>query len=147
VRSSAARTSLGGLRHVTTPRRHQRPWSVQLTLDPTLDLLQTWTQPISSAPPQIGETWNVLDLVADSTGFDTDDKTNYDVVYRGTLVGYQQEIVPPGQNLIIDVALRLGSFVDNAEVSADFATGEFYVMSPLVSLTIVYPAIVVGTRQ
>ena len=62
-------------------------------------------------------------------------------------MGYQQEIVPPGQNLIIDVALRLGSFVDNAEVSADFATGEFYVMSPLVSLTIVYPAIVVGTRQ
>ena len=110
---------------------------------PTLDLLQTWTQPITSAPPQIGETWNVLDLVADSTGFDTDDKTNYDVVYRGTLVGYQQEIVPPGQNVIIDVALRLGSCVDNAEVSADFATGEFYVMSPLVSLTIVYPRLVV----
>jgi hypothetical protein len=115
----------------------------ELTLDPTLDLLQTWTQPITSAPPQIGETWNVLDLVADSTGFDTDDKTNYDVVYRGTLVGYQQEIVPPGQNVIIDVALRLGSYVDNAEVSADFATGEFYVMSPLVSLTIVYPRLVV----
>jgi hypothetical protein len=50
-----------------------------------------------------------------------------------------------GQNLIIDVALRLGSYVDHAEVSADFATGEFYVMSPLVSLTIVYPAIVVGS--
>jgi hypothetical protein len=114
----------------------------ELTLDPTLDLVQTWTQPISSAAPQSGETWNVLDLVADSTGFDTDDQTKYDVVYRGTLVGYQQEIVPPGQQLIIDVALRLGSYVDNAEVSADFTTGEFYVMSPLVDLTIVYPRIV-----
>jgi hypothetical protein len=114
----------------------------ELTLDPTLDLVQTWTQPISSAAPQSGETWNVLDLVADSTGFDTDDHTNYDVVYRGSLVGYQQEIVPPGQYLIIDVALRLGSYVENAEVSADFVTGEFYVMSPLVDLTIVYPAIV-----
>ncbi len=117
----------------------------ELTLDPTLDLVQTWTQPISSAPPQIGETWNVLDLVADSTGFDTDDKTNYEVVYRGTLVGYQQEIVPPGQYLIIDVALRLGSYVGNAKVSADFATGEFYVMSPLVDLTIVYSPIVAGS--
>ncbi|WP_142248558.1 hypothetical protein [Mycobacterium colombiense] len=113
----------------------------ELTLDPTLDLLQTWTQPLSSAPPQTGETWNVLDLVADSTGFDTDDKTNYEVVYRGTVVGYQQEIVPPGQYLIIDVALRLGSYVDNSDVSADFATGEFYVMSPLVGLKAVYPAI------
>jgi hypothetical protein len=112
-----------------------------LTLDPTLDLLQTWTQPISSAAPQSGETWNVLDLVADSTDFDSDDQWKYDVVYRGTLVGYQQEIVPHA-NLIIDVALRLGSYVDNAEVSADFATGEFYVMSPFVNLTIVYPRLV-----
>lgn len=113
----------------------------ELTLDPTLDLVQTWTQPISSAPPQSGESQNVLDLLADSTGFHTDDKTNYDVVFRGSVVGYQQEIVPPGQYLIIDVALRIGSWVENAEVSADFATGEFYVMSPLVQLTIDYPAI------
>jgi hypothetical protein len=112
----------------------------ELTLDPTLDLVQTWTQPISSAAPQSGETWNVLDIIADSTGFHTDDQTAYDVVYRGTLLSYQQEIVPPGDYLIIDVALRLGAHVENAEVSADFATGEFYVMSPLVDLAIVYPA-------
>jgi hypothetical protein len=113
----------------------------ELRLDPTLDLVQTWTQPISSAPPQSGETQNALDLLADSTGFFTDDQTTYDVVFRGFLLGYQQEIVPPGQYLIIDVALRLGSFADNAEVSADFATGEFYVMSPLVELVVEYPAI------
>jgi hypothetical protein len=113
----------------------------ELTLDPTLDLVQTWTQPISSAAPQSGETWNVLDIIADSTGFHTDDQTAYDVVYRGTLLSYQQEIVPPAQYLIIDVALKLGAYVENGEVSADFATGEFYVMSPLVELTIVYPAI------
>jgi hypothetical protein len=113
----------------------------ELTLDPTLDLVQTWTQPISSAPPQSGESQNALDLLADSTGFHTDDQTTYDVVFRGFLLGYQQEIVPPGQYLIIDVALRLGSYVENGEVSADFATGEFYVMSPLVQLVIQYPAI------
>ncbi len=113
----------------------------ELTLDPTLDLVQTWTQPLSSAAPQSGETWNALDLIADSTGFHTDDQTAYDVLFRGFLLGYQQEIVPPAQYLIIDVALKLGSYVENAEVSADFATGEFYVMSPLVDLTIVYPAI------
>ncbi len=113
----------------------------ELTLDPTLDLVQTWTQPLSSAAPQSGETWNALDLIADSTGFHTDDQTAYDVLFRGFLLGYEQEIVPPAQYLIIDVALRLGSYVENAEVSADFATGEFYVMSPLVDLTIVYPAI------
>ena len=56
-------------------------------------------------------------------------------------MSYQQEIVPPGDYLIIDAALRLGAWVDNAEVSADFATGEFYVMSPLVDLVVVYPAI------
>jgi hypothetical protein len=113
----------------------------ELTLDPTLDLIQTWTQPISSAPPQSGESEKGPDLLADSTGFHTDDQTTYDVVYRGFVVGYQQEIVPPGQYLIIDVALRLGSWVEIGEVSADFATGEFYVMSPLVQLTIEYPAI------
>jgi hypothetical protein len=113
----------------------------ELTLDPTLDLVQTWTQPISSAAPQSGETWNAVDLTADSTGFHTDDQTAYDVVYRGILLSYQQEIVPPGDYLIIDAALRLGAWVDNAEVSADFATGEFYVMSPLVDLVVVYPAI------
>jgi hypothetical protein len=111
------------------------------TLDPTLDLVQTWTQPISSAPPQSGESQNALDLLADSTGFHTDDQTTYDVVFRGFVLGYQQEIVPPGQYLIIDVALRLGSWVENGEVSADFATGEFYVMSPLVQLVIQYPGI------
>jgi hypothetical protein len=73
--------------------------------------------------------------------FHTDDQTTYDVVFRGFLLGYQQEIVPPGQYLIIDVALRLGSYVENGEVSADFATGEFYVMSPFVQLVIQYPAI------
>jgi hypothetical protein len=113
----------------------------ELALDPILDLVQTWTQPISSAAAQSGETWNALDLIADSTGFHTDDQTAYDVVYRGFLLSYQQEIVPPGDYLIIDVALRLGALVDNAEVSADFATGEFYVMSPLVDLTVLYPAI------
>ena len=88
-----------------------------------------------------GETWNALDLIADSTGFHTDDQTAYDVVYRGFLLSYQQEIVPPGDYLIIDVALRLGALVENAQVSADFATGEFAVTSPMVDLAIVYPAI------
>jgi hypothetical protein len=115
--------------------------NAELTLDPTLDLVQTWTQPISSAAPQSGQTQNALDLIADSTGFDTDDQTTYDVLFRGFLSGYQQEIVPPGQYLIIDVALRLGALVENSEVSADFVTGEFYVMSPLVELAVVYPAI------
>ncbi len=118
----------------------------ELTLDPTLDLIQTWTLPISSAPQQSGESQKALDLLADSTGFHTDDQTTYDVVFRGFLLGYQQEIVPPGQYLIIDVGLRLGSYVENGEVSADFATGEFYVMSPLVQLAIEYPAIgVIGS--
>lgn len=120
----------------------------ELTLDPTLDLVQTWTQPISSAPPQSGESQNALDLLADSTGFHTDDQTTYDVVFRGFLLGYQQEIVPPGQYLIVDVALRLGSLVDNGEVSADFATGEFSVTSPLVQLSVLYPGIgTVGAAQ
>ena len=113
----------------------------ELTLDPTLDLVQTWTQPLSSAAPQSGETWNALDLIADSTGFHTDDQTAYDVLFRGFLLSYQQEIVPPAAYLIIDVALKLGAYVENGEVSADFATGEFYVMSPLVELAIVYPAL------
>jgi hypothetical protein len=113
----------------------------ELTLDPILDLVQTWTQPISSAAAQGGETWNALDLVADSTGFYTDDQTAYDVVYRGFLLSYQHEIVPSGDYLIIDVALRLGALVENAEVSADFATGEFAVTSPMVDLAVVYPAI------
>jgi hypothetical protein len=108
----------------------------KLNLDPTLDLVQTWTQPISSAPPQGGQSQHALDITADSTGFDTDDQTTYAVEFRGFLVSYEQAIVPPGQYLIIDVALSLYSEVDNGEVSADFATGEFYVLSPFVQLAI-----------
>lgn len=107
-----------------------------LSLDPTLDLVQTWTQPISSAPTQAGESQNALYLSADSTGFDSDDKTTYAVEFRGLILSYEQAIVPPGQYLIIDVALSVGWWIDNGEVSADFATGEFYVMSPLVELMI-----------
>ena len=113
----------------------------ELTLDPTLDLVQTWTQPISSAAPQSGETWNALDLIADSTGFHTDDQTSYDVLFRGFLLGYQQEIVPAASTSSSTSRSGWARYVENAEVSADFATGEFSVMSPLVDLIIAYPAI------
>jgi hypothetical protein len=107
-----------------------------LTLDPTLDLVQPWTQPISSAPPQAGETQNALNLIADSTGNFTSDQTTHAAVFRGFILTYDQAIVPPGQYLIIDVALKLGWATNNGEVHADFATNEFDVMCPFVTLAI-----------
>lgn len=107
-----------------------------LTLDPTLDLVQPWTQPISSAPPQAGETQNALTLIADSTGFLASDQTVHAAVFRGFILTYDQAIVPPAQYLIIDVALKLGLATNNGEVHADFATNEFDVMCPWVTLAI-----------
>ncbi|MCW2690323.1 MAG: hypothetical protein JWR37_5213 [Mycobacterium sp.] len=111
----------------------------RLQLDPTLDLVRTWTQPISSAPPQVGQSWHALDITADSTGVFTDDQTTYAVEFRGFQLSYEQAIVPPGQYLIIDVALSLTSNFLDGEVSADFATGLFYVLSPFVQLAIMFP--------
>ncbi|MBV9090222.1 MAG: hypothetical protein JO044_10035 [Mycobacteriaceae bacterium] len=108
----------------------------KLSLAPTLDLVQTWTVPISSAAPQSGASQTAVDITADSEGVFTHDQTVYAVEFRGFALSYDQEIVPPGQNLIIDVALSIYDDVDNGEVSADFATGEFYVLSPLVQLAI-----------
>ncbi|MBV8930560.1 MAG: hypothetical protein JO152_15675, partial [Mycobacteriaceae bacterium] len=96
----------------------------------------TWTVPISSAAAQSGAWQTAVDITADSTGVFTHDQTAYAVEFRRFVLSYQQEIVPPGQNLIIDVSVDLYDDVDDGEVSADFATGEFYVLSPLVQLAI-----------
>lgn len=108
----------------------------RLTLEPTLDLIQTWTQPISSAAPQPGQSYRVATVAADSTGLFSDDHDTFAVVFRGTSVGYDQAVVPPGQYLIIDVALRLYSETIDGKVTADFTTGLFNVSSPFVSLAI-----------
>lgn len=106
----------------------------RLRLDPALDLVQTWTQPISSAPAQAGQTQQALDLSADSRGLFTDDQTAFAVEFRGFLLNYEQAILPPDQYLIIDVALTFTPEADNGEVRADFATGEFDVLCPFVEV-------------
>jgi hypothetical protein len=106
----------------------------RLRLDPSLDLVETWTQPISSAPAQAGQSQHALDISADSRGLFTDDQTTYVVEFRGFLLSYEQAIVPPDQYLIIDVALSFTAEVDNGKISADFATGEFDVLCPLVEV-------------
>jgi hypothetical protein len=110
----------------------------RLDLEPTLDLIQTWTQPISSVPPQPGQSYRVARVSADSSGLFSDDEDTSAVVFRGTSVGYDQAIVPPGQYLIIDVALRLYSETVDGKVDADFATGLFNVLSPFVQLAIAF---------
>ena len=110
----------------------------RLDLEPTLDLIQTWTQPISSAPPQPGQSYRVASISADSSGLFSDDEDTSAMIFRGTSVGYDQVMVPAGQYLIIDVALRLYSETIDGKVDADFATGLFYVLSPFVSLAIAF---------
>lgn len=112
--------------------------TARLDLEPTLDLIQTWTQPISSAPPQPGQSYRVATISADSSGLFSDDEYTSAVIFRGTSVGYDQQVVPAGQYLIIDVALRLYSETIDGRVDADFATGLFYVMSPFVSLAVAF---------
>jgi hypothetical protein len=112
--------------------------TARLDLEPTVDLIQTWTQPISSAPPQPGESYRVASISADSSGLFSGDHDTSAVVFRGTSVGYQQAIVPAGQYLIIDVALRFYSETIDGKVTADFTTGLFNVQSPFVSLAIAF---------
>ena len=111
----------------------------RLDLEPTLDLIQTWTQPISSAAPQPGQSYRVARISAESSGLFSDDDDTSAVIFRGTSVGYDQAVVPAGQYLIIDVALRLYSETIDGKVDADFATGLFYVLSPFVQLAIAFP--------
>ncbi|RDH77767.1 hypothetical protein DVS77_15520 [Mycolicibacterium moriokaense] len=113
--------------------------TARLDLEPTVDLIQTWTQPLSSAPPQPGQSYRVASISADSSGLFSSDHDTSAVVFRGTAVGYQQEIVPAGAYLIIDVALRFYSETIDGKVTADFTTGLFNVQSPFVSLAIAFP--------
>ena len=108
------------------------------SLKPTLSLVQPWTQPVSVAAPQSGQSQTALDMHADTHDFLEGDETLFELVYRGLIVDYQQELVPPGQYLIIDVALTIEDASLYGEVSADFASGEFYVMSPFVQLAFVF---------
>lgn len=110
--------------------------SARLSLDPTLELIQTWTQPVSSPAAQSGQTQRALDLAVDSDGWFSDDHTKTSLVFRGFDLRHEQAIVPPGQYLIIDVALAVNySYIDGA-VSADFTSAAFDVFSPFVEIAI-----------
>lgn len=110
--------------------------SARLGLDPTLELIQTWTQPISSPAAQPGQTQQALDLAVDSGGWFSDDHTKTALVHRGFDLRYEQAIVPAGQYLIIDVALAVSYGYINGAVSADFASAAFDVLCPFVEIAI-----------
>ena len=138
VASVSAIVAVNGFCTVHAPGGVFTSGMANLSLKPTLNLVQPWTQPISVAAPQIGQSQSVLDMHADTHDFLEGDETLFQLVYRGVVVDYQHEVVPAGQYLIIEVALTIEDSSLYGEVSADFASGEFYVMSPFVQLAVVF---------
>lgn len=111
--------------------------SAALGLDVSLNILQWGNQPQPTTPlPQEGQSASALKLEADSSGWFADDDTKYALVYRGFDLRYELLAVPPGDALIIDVALSISYDLMDASVEADFATGEFDVMCPFVSIQV-----------
>jgi hypothetical protein len=108
----------------------------QLSVDAAVDLLQTWTVPISSPVSQLGQTQRALDLAVDSHGWFSDDHTKTAFVYRGFDLRYDQAIVPPGQYLIIDASVAFTYAFLNGEVDADFASAAFDISAPFVQVAV-----------
>lgn len=103
-----------------------------LALIPRLDLLPSWME--SPVVPQPSQSVTPLQINADSGGFLSDDQTAFEVIFRGFFVSYEQLFVPPGESVKLIPSLEFSSRVQDGSVSADFATGEFCVQSPLVQL-------------
>ncbi len=108
----------------------------QLSADAAVDLIQTWTVPISSPVSQPGQTQRALDLAVDSHGWLSDDHTKEAFVYRGFDLRYEQAIVPPGQYLIIDASVAFNYAFLNGEVDADFASAAFDISCPFVQVAV-----------
>jgi hypothetical protein len=125
--------------------------TASLGLEPELNLVQCWTQPVSNPPPQANQSWPVPELTVTSSGdFHSDDKTKIAAETGVYPLSYNQEPVPPGATLIIDVALSLTANLFNGTINADFASGDFEVLSPYVQLAILFPPVDVsnpGTRR
>lgn len=113
----------------------------ELILEPVLTLLPFWTQPPPLQPNQL---WRAVHLIANSddllilNGWPTDDQNVTAAVEAGYWLTYQQELVPPGESLVIDVGLYLQAAISSpARVIADFTSGDFEVSSPYVELVVV----------
>ncbi len=106
--------------------------SAALRLSPRLDLLPSWTE--SPVVPQPVQSELALQIHANSDGFLSDDQTAFQVIYRTCFESYEQLFVPPGEEVIINPSLEFSSWVDDGYISADFATGQFSVQTPLVQL-------------
>jgi hypothetical protein len=94
--------------------------------------LPSWTE--SPVVPQPGQSELALVIDASSDGFLSDDQTAFEVIYGPCFVSYEQLFVPPGESVILIPSLEFSSRVQDGYISADFATGEFCVQSPLVQL-------------
>jgi hypothetical protein len=111
--------------------------SAGLGLDASLNILEWGNQPQPITPlPQEGQSASALKLEADSSGLFADDDTKYALVFRGFDLGYELLAVPPGDALVIDVALSISYDLMDGSVEADFATGDFDVMCPFVSIQV-----------
>jgi hypothetical protein len=115
-------------------------FTASLVLEAELNLIQCWTQPFSNPPPQANQSWAAPELSVTSSGWlHSGDKTEIATETGVYALIYDQELVPPGANLIIDVALSLTANLFNGKIIADFASGDFEVLSPYVQLTISFP--------
>ena len=111
--------------------------SAALDLDASLNILEPGGEPPSPPPlPQASQSASVLKLKAHSSGLFSDDNTQYALVYRGFDLRFELLAVPPSSVLVIDVSLSIAHDLMDGSVAADFATGDFGVMCPFVSIQV-----------
>jgi hypothetical protein len=109
--------------------------SAALDLDASLNILEWGSQPPPTTPlPQADQSAPALKLKADSSGWFSDDDTKYALVFRGFDLRYELLAVPPGGVLVLDVSLSISYDLMDGSVAADFASGDFGVICPFVSI-------------
>jgi len=103
-----------------------------LTLEARLNVLEWWNQPPTQPPFQVNQIQPVASLHTSTGGFLDPGAIEAKNVYRAYDLSHELLVIPPGGVAVLGVTLALGSGTSEGSVDADFATGDYSVISPYV---------------
>jgi hypothetical protein len=107
-----------------------------LSITVRLNVLEWWNQPPTSPPPQASQQFLAATLKA--TAYDFGDPGDIEVldVSHGYELDYYQFILPPKAVAVFEPTVAMGYGTSDGVINIDFATGDFEVRCPLISVDI-----------
>jgi hypothetical protein len=100
-------------------------------IDANLALLDGTSTAAQTSPIQ-----PVVFLSTDTSGWFASSAIDWQIVFDGTILRFNELIVPPGEVALIEVVLTVNYVSADGHVDVDFSSGEFNVMSPFAAVTV-----------